>query len=442
MSNPTSPSARPTLSRFRPGRRRRERLHWLWALPISGVPLAVGVLILFARWNVYGPRIDMDAQQWRDLTMSLFAEPSGIAPSGITFDRGYWLVGVDDEREGVFLLKTLTRDTVRTGCLLPYRHRTEMYVQGFLPFPEKFETKDLEAISFDPESEWYYVLGSHRDTKKTRVLLRFKIDDIHGNTGGRRTLRIPSVDTIAPSPEALLGAINKVMKDNGSSDSILLTRWQKGEGAPWPLELEGLAARSDNLLYLGVKRPHAGRDAILLEYRRDDTSTRLQAKLLRIDGLGIRDLFYDRQTDSLFILAYPDERELIGRAHDRSDTSRVSQSRLYVVSKAALDRGPVVAYERSQPLPGVAGIAEGIAILSRGASREMIIASEGLGDGSTGDEPGGAALQAFAYPSALAGRDTKILDRIKACWAREESPDSRSRNKAPRASRTSTTTPP
>ena len=293
--------------RPRVARRRRERHRALAGVVSWSVPLAV--VIAYIVFSITDPaRTSTATQHWREQSLRWFSEPSGLAVGDLREIEGpFRLVGVDDEKEGIFVLTTYPRVHCRdAGCvwhrLFPWRDSTRTYVKSYIPLSggdRVVRVKDLEGITYDPAAGLYYVLPSYRryDQEDTHQLLRVRlVDDDSVELAGKIDLR--SAD--------LLQALNAVLAAH-RAPAIDTAAW-KLKRDPYAVELEGIAVGPANKLFIGVRRPLAGWKAILLTLDLDTRALSGQALPLGDPGRGqgISELAYDSAAGRLYVVANPD----------------------------------------------------------------------------------------------------------------------------------------
>jgi len=304
-------NAHPSVSRYASNAERRERLH-----PDPGASSMDNTAIVPNPWPPTQQPIGQDALVL-DADCAADDDPALDLSAAARFGDTLFL-GSDEGKEGLFVERLLRIGDRWAG------HRR--FPLGAILDLESADEADIEGLA--AEDGWLWVLGSHA---RTRPRLTKRGDDrielaafakLKGNRARCLLARIP----IAPDPD-VPGAFLPVRQDgerragmlkptrHGNAlarmmaEHVLLRPFTRIAAKEGGVDLEGIAVAGTRLA-LGMRGPVVQTYAMLLEIEvaversgRIMLAGPLHKRLLKLDGLGIRDLA--RAGGDLLILAGP-----------------------------------------------------------------------------------------------------------------------------------------
>ncbi len=217
--------------------------------------------------------LDTATQSWKNITLDILNEPSGLSVFGNKSKyEPPMAVAIDDEFNGVFILQSIGQDIALRKLLRFDKIRTKNKISNF-------EIKDLEAITFDPKSDTYFAVASHRklDSSKVMKMVRFKIDPKKYSDPNYK-IEILKENIFQDLYKGIHIQLKKLGLASTRNDDQDITRddfyiadrkWSKkheNKSTFYALEIEG-AAIVGNKLLLGLKYPlDKANNAIIFEF--------------------------------------------------------------------------------------------------------------------------------------------------------------------------------
>jgi hypothetical protein len=286
---------------------------------------------------------------------------------------GDLFIAVDDDYSGIFVLE------INKDHIIKARAKLRLPVMNDSGTTEDLTT-DLEGITRDENSGYYYAAASHRQlgtSKKAllaRKLIEFRIDADTWNADTTiqhsRTLDLTDLGSGTPSLGEYL-KVNGIIVDEKKWEVHDKDKTSGSEPLhPYALEIEGVAF-AKGTLYLGLKWPLEGdTNAIMLAF---DPAEKKFTGLYRLNlgRFGISELCYDKVADCLYVAANPPE-----HADTEAEYAEYfGKSQLYRFPLGRLaKREGVISGSKVAIKPSVNGKLEGIAIVGS----NLILSFEGV----------------------------------------------------------------